>query len=58
VMRRGLDGGGAKHGQGEGGGDQLVHGHSPSKLESRNAGHLMLRRADAERGTCNRHQAG
>ena len=28
VMRRGLDGGGAQHGQGEGGGDQLVHGRS------------------------------
>lgn len=28
VVGRGLDGGGAQHGQGDGGGDQLVHGQS------------------------------
>ena len=33
VVRRGLDGGDAQHGQSEGGGDQLVHGR-PSNCES------------------------
>lgn len=47
VVRRGLDGGDAQHGQSEGDGDQLVHGRS-FEMRISNAGETRPACANAE----------
>ena len=54
VVRRGLDGGDAQHGQSEGGGDQLVHGRS-FEMRISNAGEI--RPAWRQRGMNNLYSA-